>query len=82
MDDLNRPFFVMNLYFYPNRMLIPPATIAVPVSIITPARKTPRTINGNAFFIGNLRKLAIRDPVQAPVPGKGIPTNKNIPRDV
>lgn len=47
-----------------------------------PAHKTPAAITGKAFFIGNFKKFAINEPVHAPVPGSGIATNKNNPRDV
>ena len=34
----------------------------------------------NDFFLSRLSRIASSDPVQAPVPGSGIPTNKNRPK--
>ena len=39
-----------------------------------PAIKTPRVIKGKAFFQGIPNKKAHKDPVQAPVKGKGMAT--------
>jgi len=41
---------------------------------ITPAIKTPKTIKGRARLIGTPKTKAAKDPVQAPVKGKGIAT--------
>jgi len=41
-----------------------------------PARSTPEITEIQVFFQSISRRLAARVPVQAPVPGKGIPTNK------
>ena len=45
--------------------------------IITPARTTPQTIANTLFLKSKSSKLAAKVPVHAPVPGTGIPTNKN-----
>ena len=59
------------------------ATILLPNDIIMPANKTPRVIEHILVLKSIFKKLAAKVPVQAPVPGKGIPTNisraKNIP---
>ena len=44
------------------------------VKTIIPAVTTPAIIGGIAFFGGRFKKLAISEPTQAPVPGKGIAT--------
>ena len=48
--------------------------------MIIPAARTPMAIVINDFFLSRLSKIASNDPVQAPVPGSGIPTNKNRPK--
>lgn len=42
-----------------------------------PAKTTPQTTANTDFLKSRSKKEAARVPVQAPVPGKGIPTNKN-----
>lgn len=42
----------------------------------------PAMIGGTAFLGGMSRKLAIKEPTQAPVVGMGIATNKNSPNAV
>ena len=54
--------------------------MAVKVSTMIPAAKTPATIGGIAFFGGKSKKFAISEPTQAPVPGSGIATNINKPK--
>ena len=44
---------------------------------MTPASKTPRTTAIDVFLKSISKILAANVPVQAPVPGKGIPTNKS-----
>lgn len=41
------------------------------------AKMIPIKIARDAFLISNSNKEAIREPVHAPVPGSGIPTNSN-----
>ena len=53
------------------------ATILLPNDIIIPANKTPRVIADMLVLKSIFKKLAAKVPVQAPVPGKGIPTNIN-----
>ena len=45
--------------------------------IIMPAKTTPAIIAITLFLKSISNKLAAKVPVQAPVPGSGIPTNKN-----
>ena len=52
-------------------------TILLPSDIIIPANKTPRVIADILVLKSRFKKLAAKVPVQAPVPGKGIPTNIN-----
>ena len=40
---------------------------------------TPPIAANKDFFLSKFNKAAIKQPVQAPVPGRGIPTNKNKP---
>ena len=61
---------------------MPPLVIAVPAKTIIPATSTPATIGGIAFLGGKFKKLAIKEPTHAPVPGKGTATNKNKPKAV
>ena len=42
--------------------------------MIIPANITPRNIDNNPFLKSNSRIVATRVPLQAPVPGIGIPT--------
>lgn len=56
-------------------------TLPVAIKIIIPATRTPSAKGKNAFFTGIFKKLAINEPTQAPVPGSGIATNKNRPKD-
>ena len=58
---------------------IPPLATAVIERTIIPAASTPATIGGIAFLGGKFKKFAISEPTHAPVPGKGIATNKNNP---
>ena len=48
--------------------------------MIIPAVITPRVAARNDFFLSIFKSAAIKHPVQAPVPGSGIPTNKNKPQ--
>ena len=52
------------------------------VSTINPAVNTPNTKGNQAFFNGTCKKFAINEPTHAPVPGKGIATNRNKPKAV
>ena len=45
--------------------------------IIIPAISIPKAIIGNDFFILMSVRAAISAPVQPPVPGRGIATNKS-----
>ena len=58
-------------------------TNLLPRDIITPASSTPSVTAHILVLKSKFRKLAASVPVQAPVPGNGIPTNisraKNIP---
>ena len=47
--------------------------------MITPAVSTPSSIIGKAFFSLSPRSADIREPVHAPVPGRGIATRMNSP---
>ena len=49
------------------------------IDIITPAVQTPNIIDIIAFLNGIFKNAAATAAVQAPVPGKGIATNKNNP---
>jgi len=53
---------------------VPPAKRVTNV-IMVAATQIPTKISGNAFLKGIPKINAARDPVQAPVNGKGIPTN-------
>ena len=53
------------------------ATILLPNDIIIPANITPKATAVILVLKSSFKKLAARVPVQAPVPGKGIPTNKS-----
>ena len=53
------------------------ATILLPKDIIIPASITPSAIAVILVLKSSFKKLAARVPVHAPVPGKGIPTNKS-----
>ena len=53
------------------------ATILLPKDIIIPANITPRATADMLVLKSRFRKLAANVPVQAPVPGKGMPTNNN-----
>ena len=46
-------------------------------SMIAPARRTPSSTNKTLFLKSMSRMLAARVPVQAPVPGSGMPTNRS-----
>ena len=48
-----------------------------PAIIIRPASKTPRITEITVSLKLNPKRLAAKVPVQAPVPGSGIPTNKS-----
>ena len=50
------------------------------ILIIIPASKTPSDIAINDFFLFKWSNTASNVPVQAPVPGSGIPTNNNNPK--
>ena len=49
--------------------------------MITDAMHTPTTIAPKAFFQSMPRRDATRAPVQAPVPGSGIPTKSTNPQN-
>ena len=49
--------------------------------MMTVAISTPRRIGTIAFFQSISRIVAIKDPVHAPVPGRGIPTNSKSPQN-
>jgi len=51
-------------------------TPAVTKLTITPAINTPKIISKKAFLIGTPKTKAAKAPVQAPVKGKGMATNK------
>ena len=51
------------------------------IVMIHAARHTPITIAGNAFLKRIPSRAAINAPVQAPVPGSGIPTNATNPQN-
>ena len=53
------------------------ATILLPNDIIIPANITPKATAVILVLKSSFKKLAARVPVHAPVPGKGIPTNKS-----
>ena len=53
------------------------ATILLPNDMIIPANKTPRVIAHMLVLKSIFKKLAAKVPVQAPVPGRGMPTNIN-----
>ena len=57
-------------------------TLPVAARTIKPAVSTPKAKGNHAFFRGTCKKLAIRDPTHAPVPGRGIATNINNPKAV
>ena len=44
------------------------------------AKNTPASTAKNVFFLSISKTHAISYPVQAPVPGSGIPTNNTIPK--
>ena len=48
---------------------------------MTLAIKSPHRIAMEDFLISTSRRDAIKAPVQAPVPGRGIPTNNSSPRN-
>ena len=50
------------------------------IDIIIPAISIPKAIIGNDFFILMSVRAAISAPVQPPVPGRGIATNKSRPQ--
>ena len=50
------------------------------ILIIIPASNTPSDIAINAFFLFKWSNTASNVPVQAPVPGSGIPTNSKSPK--
>ena len=52
-------------------------TNLLPRDIIRPASKTPRVTAEMLVLKSIFKKLAAKVPVQAPVPGRGIPTNKS-----
>ena len=45
--------------------------------MIIPAKTTPPIIAITLFLKSRFKREAARVPVQAPVPGRGMPTNKN-----
>ena len=53
------------------------ATNLLPKDIIIPARITPRATALTLVLKSKFKKLAANVPVQAPVPGSGIPTKSN-----
>ena len=52
-------------------------TTLLPKDIIIPANKTPRVTAEMLVLKSIFKKLAAKVPVQAPVPGRGTPTNKS-----
>ena len=44
------------------------------------AKNTPSKTARKVFFLSISKTDAIRDPVHAPVPGSGIPTNNTTPK--
>ena len=62
--------------FYPATAPTPEATPKLRVIMMIPARRTPQITEMLVFFQSMSRRLAASVPVQAPVPGSGIPTNK------
>ena len=66
------------LVFYAKK-LIAPAIPKEMMLIITPAVSTPRTMKRKAFQNFIFISAAIREPVQAPVPGIGIATKRKSP---
>ena len=57
-----------------------PAAPKIPAEanpIIIPAKTTPAITAAVLFLKSKSKKLAASVPVHAPVPGSGIPTNKN-----
>ena len=48
--------------------------------MIIPATNTPIKTAINDFFLSISNIAAISEPVQAPVPGRGIPTKRTIPK--
>ena len=49
-------------------------------AIITEARNTPKVAASQDCFLSKLRSAAINEPVHAPVPGRGMPTNRSNPQ--
>ena len=49
--------------------------------IITVAMQIPMMTAGNAFLNFTPRSAAMSEPVHAPVPGSGIPTNNTSPQN-
>ena len=49
--------------------------------MIVVASKSPKKIAGTAFFSFTSSRQAIKAPVQAPVPGRGIPTKSTRPKN-
>ena len=84
-----RKWFIFNTFYFwyfknytlCNKYCIPPLATAVIDKTIIPAVSTPIMIGGIAFLGGKFKKLAIREPTQAPVPGSGIATNRNSPSE-
>ena len=56
------------------------AMAPVATKTINPAVATPKAKGAKAFFKGISKKLAIREPTQAPVVGIGIATKMNNPK--
>ena len=50
--------------------------------MITPAIATPKAMAKKAFTSGTFKSAAKKEPVQAPVPGKGIATKITNPHQV
>ena len=48
--------------------------------MITPAIKTPRNADIKLLFLSSPKRIAIKHPVHAPLPGRGTATNKRIPK--
>ena len=57
-------------------------TILLPKDIIIPANTTPSETAVILVLKSSFKNEAAKVPVQAPVPGNGIPTNKNKAREV
>ena len=69
-----RPSCMVKNHYFAREMA--PKTPSDASSIMVPARRTPASTANVLFLKSILSILAARVPVQAPVPGSGIPTNR------